>query len=143
MLVSMITGIVTLLLLAQASPYAGSGACKTCHPALYARWSKTRMANVVTDPRTHPETILPDLSKPNPVFPFTKDGVAFVYGSKWKQRYFKKVGDDYYPMPAQWDVIHKTWAPYIVKEGTDWWGSFLSWRQFQAAHRSAVRWLPF
>ena len=26
---------------------------------------------------------------------FTKDQIAFVYGSKWKQRYFRKVGDDY------------------------------------------------
>jgi hypothetical protein len=25
---------------------------------------------------------------------FTKDDVAFVYGDKWKQRYFKQVGDD-------------------------------------------------
>lgn len=58
--------------------YAGSGACKTCHPAVYERWSKTRMANVVVGPRLHPEAIIPDLSKPNPIYPFTKDDVAFV-----------------------------------------------------------------
>ena len=29
---------------------------------------------------------------------FTKDDIAFVYGSKWKQRYFTKKGDDYYPL---------------------------------------------
>jgi hypothetical protein len=35
---------------------------------------------------------------------FTKDDIAFVYGSKWKQRYLTKRGDDYYSLAAQWDV---------------------------------------
>src|SRR5271155_3170094 len=86
--------------------FVGSATCKTCHPAIYERWSKTRMANVVRDPKTHPDAILPDLSKPNPLVKFTKDDIAFVYGSKWKQRYFTRRGDDYYPLPAQWDVTH-------------------------------------
>jgi hypothetical protein len=71
--------------------YVGSNACQNCHPAIYARWSKTRMANVVRDPKTHPEAILPDLTKPDPLVKFTRDDIAFVYGSKWKQRYFTKV----------------------------------------------------
>jgi len=109
---------------AQELKYAGSAACKTCHPAIFQRWTKTRMANVVVDPRQRPEVIIPDLSKPNPVFPFSAGDVDFVYGSKWKQRYFKKVGDDYFPLPVQWDVTHKSWAPYSVKAGTDWWAPF-------------------
>ena len=40
---------------AQELKYAGSAACKTCHPAIFQRWTKTRMANVVRDPREHPE----------------------------------------------------------------------------------------
>lgn len=116
-----------LVLTAQALPpspvahYAGSAACKTCHPQLYQRWAKTRMANVVRDPRQHPEAILPDLAKPDPLVTFAKEDIAFVYGSKWKQRYFKRVGTDYYPFPAQWDVTHQIWRPYFVKNGTDWW----------------------
>ena len=113
-----------LLVSGLSAQYAGSAACKTCHPSVYERWKKTPMANVVRDPREHPDAIIPDLSKPNPVFPFTKDDVAFVYGSIWKQRYFKKIGDDYFPLPVQWDVTHKTWAPYSVKAGTDWWVPF-------------------
>ena len=50
---------------------------------------------------------------------FGKSDIAFVYGQKWKQRYFKQIGDDYYPLPAQWDVSHKQWKPYVVKD--DWW----------------------
>jgi hypothetical protein len=91
--------------------YVGSAACKRCHPATYARWSKTRMANVVTDPKVHPEVIIPDLTKPNPLVTFKKDDIAIVYGTKWKQRYFQKVGDDYFPLGAQWDVTHQGLAP--------------------------------
>jgi hypothetical protein len=56
------------------------------------------MANVVCDPKTHPDAIIPDLSKPDPLVKFTKDDIAFVYGSNWKQRYFTKKGDDYYSL---------------------------------------------
>jgi predicted CXXCH cytochrome family protein len=112
------------LLTAQTATYVGSLACKTCHPQTYDRWKKTRMANVVRDAKEHPESIIPDLSKPDPLLTFKAGDINFVYGSKWKQRYFKKVGDDYYPMPAQWDVSHRVWRAYFVKEGTDWWVPF-------------------
>jgi predicted CXXCH cytochrome family protein len=99
--------------------YVGSAACKSCHTALYESWRQTRMANVVRDPHEHPDAIIPDLSKSNSLVTFTADEIAFVYGSRWKQRYFKKVGDDYYPFPAQWDVTHHQWRPYFAKD--DWW----------------------
>ena len=107
-----------------APRYAGSAACQPCHAEIYARWKKTRMANVVRDPKEHPDAITPDLTKPNPLVTFTKDDIAFVYGSKWKQRYFKKVGNDYYPLPAQWDFTHQMWRPYFAANGTDWWTRF-------------------
>ena len=93
------------------------------------------MANVVRDPKEHPDAIIPDLSKPDPLLNFTKDDVAFVYGSKWKQRYFKKIGDDYFPLPAQWDVMHKMWRPYMVADGTDWWARILSGATISSARR--------
>src|SRR5450432_335880 len=101
------------VLFAQTQTYAGSATCQTCHPAVYARWIKTPMANVVRDPKVHPDAILPDLSKPNPLVKFSKADIAFVYGSKWKQRYFTKKGDDYYPLNAQWDITHQIWRPYM------------------------------
>jgi predicted CXXCH cytochrome family protein len=104
-----------------APHYVGSVACESCHKSIYDRWKKTRMANVVRDPRAHPEAIIPDLSTPDPLLTFTKEDIALTYGSKWKQRYFKKVGDDYFVLPAQWDVAHKLWRPYFVKNGSDWW----------------------
>jgi predicted CXXCH cytochrome family protein len=104
--------------------YVGSTVCRACHAPIYERWSKTRMANVVTDPKQRPEAVLPDFSKPDPLLTFKLDQVAFVYGSKWKQRYFTKVGDDYYPLGAQWDVTHRIWRAYMVQPNTDWWVRF-------------------
>ncbi len=106
---------------AYGAVYTGSQACKPCHDGIYARWSKTRMANVVVDPKAHPEAVLGDFSKPNELVKFGVKDVAFVYGSKWKQRYFKKVGGDYFVFPAQWDVRNALWRPYSAKPGTDWW----------------------
>jgi predicted CXXCH cytochrome family protein len=105
----------------SSAHYVGSPACKTCHEELYSRWQKSRMANVVRDPREHPDAIIPDLSKPDPLVKFSPDDIALVYGSRWKQRYFQKIGDDYFVHPAQWDVTHKVWRPYFVRNGTDWW----------------------
>lgn len=107
-----------------AAMYVGSKACEKCHVEIYARWEKTPMANVIRDPREHPDAIIPDLSKADPLVKFRKEDVVFVYGSIWKQRYFTKVGDDYFPESAQWDVTHKVWRPYLVAPGTDWWEPF-------------------
>lgn len=101
--------------------YVGSQACAGCHAELYRRWKATPMANVVRDPATHPDAILPDLAT-NHVAPFRRDQVAFVYGSRWKQRYFTRVGKNFYPLPAQWDIGHRQWLPYTVpSHGADWW----------------------
>lgn len=104
--------------------YVGSESCKKCHADIYQRWKKTPMANIVRDPKVHPEAIIPDL-RTNNVTKFTADQVAFVYGSKWKQRYFTKVGDDYYPLPVQWDIGNKKWLKYHVPDtGADWWAPY-------------------
>lgn len=109
--------------------FVGSVSCKRCHAEIYEYWRKTPMANVVREPREHPEAILPDMTKANPLVNFTIDDIAFVYGSIWKQRYFKKVGDDYFVLPAQWDVTHKQWKKYFVKD--DWWAPLYPPDNFQ------------
>jgi len=109
---------------AASAHYVGSQACQKCHEQIYERWRKTPMANVVRDPREHPDAIIPDLDT-NTVAKFSKDQVALVYGSIWKQRYFTKIGDDYFPLPAQWDVGNHAWRPYHVADtGADWWTAF-------------------
>jgi predicted CXXCH cytochrome family protein len=102
--------------------YVGSQACEKCHAQIYERWKKTPMANVVRDPRLHPEAIIPDLAT-NTISKFTVDQVAFVYGSLWKQRYFTKVGNQYFPLSAQWNVGKREWLPYLVPKNADWWAA--------------------
>ena len=106
----------------RSAHYTGSASCQNCHAQIYERWRKTPMANVVRNPRQFPDAILPDLST-NSVAKFKKDDVALVYGSVWKQRYFTKRGDDYFPEPAQWDIANHVWRPYFVENGTDWWST--------------------
>lgn len=80
--------------------FVGSAACQSCHKDVYARWAKTRMANIVRDPKLHPDAIIPDLSTiPEGLPKITKADIGFVYGSHWKQRYFRKAGNDYFPLP--------------------------------------------
>ena len=110
---------------ASTAHYVGSASCAKCHSEIYDRWKKTPMANVVRDPRQHPEALAEDPSS-NPVSPFRSDQVALVYGSLWKQRYFKKSGDDYYPLPVQWEFKNQKWSKYHVADGTDWWVPFYS-----------------
>jgi predicted CXXCH cytochrome family protein len=108
---------------AKSARYVGSQSCKKCHAEIYEHWRKTPMANVVRDPREYPDAIIPDLAT-DTIAKFTKNDVALVYGSVWKQRYFTKRGDDYFPERAQWDVTHHVWRSYFVAKGTDWWEPF-------------------
>src|SRR5580704_1633490 len=39
----------------RSAHYVGSPSCQKCHAAIYERWKKTPMANVVRDPREHPD----------------------------------------------------------------------------------------
>ena len=104
----------------SSAHYTGSQSCAKCHQEIYDHWKTTPMANIVRDPREHPEAIIPNLAT-NTVAKFTKDQIAFVYGSLWKQRYFTKVGDDYFPLSAQWDITNHVWRPYKVPANADWW----------------------
>src|ERR1700758_4315498 len=75
--------------------FVGSESCKGCHTQTYNSWKQTRMANVGRDPKILPDAVLGSFGHPIPVLPFGLDEVAFVYGSRYKQRYFTKRGDDY------------------------------------------------
>ncbi len=101
--------------------FVGSEACGSCHRSLYSRWKNTRMANILQDVKERPEAIKGDFLTPHELVTFSKEDIVFTYGSKWKQRYFTKIGSDYYVFPAQWDVTNREWRTYYVREGTDWW----------------------
>jgi len=125
----------SLLAHSQTSPavgdpeFVGSAACQECHEAVYDRWEDTRMANVLVDVNERPEAVLGDFSTPNPLVTFGIEDVDFTYGSKWKQRYFTSIGDDYFVLPAQWDVMNETWRRYNPM--TEWWAEHYPTDQMQ------------
>ena len=101
-------------------PFTGSTACRDCHLDIYERWSGTLMANVLLDPRELPEAILGDFETPHPLVTFSPEDITYTYGSKWKQRYFTRRGDDLFVFPAQWDVQNREWRRYGARPGTEW-----------------------
>jgi len=82
------------------------------------------MANVLQDPRERPDAILGDFDTDDPLVTFEVDDVAFTYGSRWKQRYFARRGDDLFVLPAQWDVRNRVWRRYHPQPGSDWWTAY-------------------
>ena len=103
--------------------YAGSGKCLHCHEEYYEGWkstlhSKMEQPVVLKDPD---KTVKGDFSSDSPVLTFGLEDVDMVIGSRFKQRYAKKIGDDFYVLPAQWNVETKQWVSYQPKN--DWWAA--------------------
>jgi predicted CXXCH cytochrome family protein len=105
----------------KGAHYVGSKACQSCHQEVYARWTRTAMANVIRDPKLHPDAFAADPATAPDDLKFSKDDVAFVYGSKWKQRFWKKSGDTYVPLPVQYNLETKKWSKFHVADNADWW----------------------
>jgi len=70
---------------------------------------------MIQDVKANPEAIIGDFTK-DEVRTFTKDEVVYTIGSKWKQRYLTKIGEEYYILPAQWIVATQEWKPYHAEE---------------------------
>ena len=91
---------------------------------IYRRWKRTPMANVVRDPREHPDAIIPDL-KTNTVAPLRSIRSPSSTAASGSSATSRGMGDDYYPLPVQWDIGNKTWRPYHVADtGADWWTAY-------------------
>jgi len=117
------------LLLSQADSdqiadkeYVGSEVCGACHDRHYDGWKSTlhsRMEQVVIVTEGTDRNVHGDFSSKDPDLTFTLDDVDMLVGNRFKQRYAKKIGDDYYMLPAQWNLETKEWVPYKPKKG--WW----------------------
>ncbi len=110
----------------SASPdsgYAGSQECKRCHEEKYAGWKTTMHSKMEQEPvwEGSDKNVLGDFNSKDPALTFKPEDVDMLIGSRFKQRYAKKIGDDYYMLPAEWVVSKKKWQSYVPKK--DWWVS--------------------
>jgi predicted CXXCH cytochrome family protein len=117
---------VTTPTLNQKTPvkqYIGSKKCAKCHEEYYKGWKTTLHSKMEQEViRTGMDrTVLGDFSSKDPDLTFTLDEVDMLVGSRFKQRYAKKIQNDYYMLPAQWNVDTKEWVPYHPKQ--DWWAA--------------------
>ena len=71
----------------------GSGRpARRCHVTVYEPLEQDSDNECRARSKTHPDAIIPDLSNQTRWCKFTKDDIAFVYGSKWKRQYFTEEG---------------------------------------------------
>jgi len=87
----------------QVKEYVGSKKCAKCHEQHYDGWKSTlhtKMEQQVIPTGFH-QNVFGDFSSQDPDLTFTLDDVDMLVGSRFKQRYAKKIGDDYYMLPAQ------------------------------------------
>ncbi|MHC4494970.1 MAG: ammonia-forming cytochrome c nitrite reductase subunit c552 [Planctomycetota bacterium] len=106
-----------------AGRYVGSQKCLHCHDQHYRGWkstlhSKMEQPVVLEGPD---KTVKGDFSSDAAVLTFGIEDVDMVIGSRFKQRYARKIGDDFYMLPAQWNVKTRQWVKYQPKN--DWWAA--------------------
>ncbi len=90
-----------------ANNYVGSETCKTCHSQKYTDWKTTAHSKMIQDAKA-PGAIIGDFSTNTK---FAVDKVALVVaGQMTSQRYLEKRGDEYWYLPAAWNIETKTWS---------------------------------
>ena len=95
--------------------YVGSENCKKCHEENFKGWKTTLHSKMIQSPADI-DTIEADFSSNDPDLTFTLEDVDLIIGSRFKQRYMKKIGDDYYLLPAQWNISTREWVKYFPKK---------------------------
>lgn len=98
--------------------YVGSTSCQPCHTEQYQGWSETLHRLMVQDAR-QPNVIIGNFQATGNPFELaqdvTPDDIVYTLGSKWKQRYAIKRGEDYFFLPAQWNMATEEWKPYFAE----------------------------
>jgi predicted CXXCH cytochrome family protein len=104
-----------------AAGYAGSYRCVGCHEDIYLAWRETLHAKLIQDPAADPAVVVGDFNSRDPDLTFNLDDVAYTIGSRWKQQYLTREGDNFYILPAQWNVETQEWvAPTDNGQRTEW-----------------------
>jgi hypothetical protein len=92
--------------------FVGSETCKKCHERTFLEWRTSLHSRMMRDVKIEPLANIGDFQSPSDARTFTKEGVAYVLGSQWKQQYLQKKGDDLIVLPAQYNVFTGEWKLY-------------------------------
>ncbi|MBI4688200.1 MAG: hypothetical protein HY756_10570 [Nitrospirae bacterium] len=89
--------------------FVGSGECRKCHERIYSNWKGTLHARMMVDAKKDPSAVLGDFDSATSPKSFKKEDILYTIGSQWRQRYLTKTGDDYFVLPAQFNVSAGRW----------------------------------
>lgn len=105
-----------------AEGYAGSYRCAGCHEDIYLTWRETLHAKLIQDPAVEPAAVVGNFNSNDPDLTFSLDDVAYTIGSRWKQHYLTQQGNEFYILPAQWNVETREWVAYNADnwQQTEW-----------------------
>ena len=87
--------------------------------------------------------MLPDFTKPDPLVTFKLNDVAFVYGANGSSATSRRSATTTFRCRRSGTSRIEIWRPYMVQPNTDWWVPLYPGGQHAAAHRPALRRLPF
>ena len=96
----------------EGASYTGSKSCQKCHQKQFKEWKHTLHAQMVKDVKKHSNAIVGDFDSASEVRTFNKEQVLYTIGNQWKQRYITRIDDEYYILPAQYNLETGEWAPY-------------------------------
>ncbi len=102
--------------LQEGATYVGSEACQKCHQRIYKTWKRTLHSQMIKDVQADPNAIVGDFETPSEIRSFDREGIIYTIGNQWKQRYIKRLGDELYILPAQYNLETGRWAPYHPKD---------------------------
>ncbi|GAB4264518.1 MAG: hypothetical protein Kow0092_16240 [Deferrisomatales bacterium] len=92
--------------------YAGSDACRACHPKEYAQWRLTPHARMLVDATRDPFAVLADDFNEN--IPFSEGDIVYSVGSHWIQKYLTRIDGVLYVLPKYWNIAERRWEPYSI-----------------------------
>jgi len=89
--------------------FVGSDECMKCHERIFSNWKGTLHAKMMQDAKKDPSGILADFTVPTAPKVFKKEDILYTIGFQWRQRYLTKVGDEYFILPAQFNIAEGKW----------------------------------
>lgn len=96
--------------------FAGSKACRECHPGQYRLWSVSPHARMLRSPRKQRQALLADFTtKP----PFPTAEIAYILGSRNVQRFVSRKDEKFVVRTPIWLIRAKEWNLSYWRE-MDW-----------------------